>query len=99
MSDTELPSRYEPLTRLGQGGGGEVWSVRDRFTRGRYALKLLAKEAGARELAALVREAVALLVELPERQVRVRDAAVGVAAVRKDDRLAVRLPRRHQRQV
>jgi transcriptional regulator with GAF, ATPase, and Fis domain len=60
VSDTELPSRYEPLTRLGQGGGGEVWSVRDRFTRGRYALKLLAKEAGPRELAALVREAVAL---------------------------------------
>jgi hypothetical protein len=60
VSDTELPSRYEPLTRLGQGGGGEVWSVRDRFTRREYALKLLAKEAGARELAALVREAVAL---------------------------------------
>ena len=58
--DTELPSRYEPLTRLGQGGGGEVWSVRDRFTRREYALKLLAREAGPRELAALVREAVAL---------------------------------------
>ncbi len=60
MSDTELPSRYEPLTRLGQGGGGEVWSVRDRFTRRSYALKLLAGSAGPRELAALVREAVAL---------------------------------------
>jgi transcriptional regulator with GAF, ATPase, and Fis domain len=60
VSETELPSRYEPLTRLGQGGGGEVWSVRDRFTRGEFALKLLAKESGARELAALVREAVAL---------------------------------------
>jgi serine/threonine-protein kinase PknK len=60
VSDTDLPSRYEPLTRLGQGGGGEVWSVRDRFTRGEYALKLLAKESGAQELAALVREAVAL---------------------------------------
>jgi transcriptional regulator with GAF, ATPase, and Fis domain len=58
--DTELPSRYEPLTRLGQGGGGEVWSVRDRCTRREYALKLLAREAGPRELAALVREAVAL---------------------------------------
>ena len=60
VTDTELPPRYEPLTRLGQGGGGEVWSVRDRFTRREYALKLLAGEAGPRELAALVREAVAL---------------------------------------
>jgi serine/threonine-protein kinase PknK len=60
VSDSELPSRYEPLTRLGQGGGGEVWSVRDRFTHREYALKLLAKQAGARELAALVREAIAL---------------------------------------
>ena len=60
MNDTELPSRYEPLKRLGQGGGGEVWSVRDRFTRREYALKLLASEAGPPELAALVREAVAL---------------------------------------
>src|SRR5262245_17007814 len=58
--DTELPSRYEALTRLGQGGGGGVWAVRDRFTRREYALKLLAREAGPRELAALVREAVAL---------------------------------------
>jgi serine/threonine-protein kinase PknK len=58
--DSELPSRYEPRKRLGQGGGGEVWSVRDRFTRREYALKLLAREAGPRELAALVREAVAL---------------------------------------
>jgi serine/threonine-protein kinase PknK len=60
VSDNELPSRYEPLARLGQGGGGEVWSVRDRFTRREYALKLLARDAGERELAALVREAVAL---------------------------------------
>ena len=60
MSDNEFPSRYEPLARLGQGGGGEVWSVRDRFTRREYALKLLGREAGPRELAALVREAVAL---------------------------------------
>jgi transcriptional regulator with GAF, ATPase, and Fis domain len=60
VTDAELPPRYEPLTRLGQGGGGEVWSVRDRFTRREYALKLLAGEAGPRELAALVREAVAL---------------------------------------
>jgi serine/threonine-protein kinase PknK len=60
VDETELPSRYEKLTRLGQGGGGEVWAVRDRFTRREYALKLLAREAGSRELAALVREAVAL---------------------------------------
>jgi serine/threonine-protein kinase PknK len=60
VNDSELPSRYEPLRRLGQGGGGEVWSVRDRFTRREYALKLLATEAGPPELAALVREAVAL---------------------------------------
>ncbi len=60
MEETELPSRYEKLTRLGQGGGGEVWAVRDRFTGREYALKLLAREAGPRELAALVREAVAL---------------------------------------
>jgi transcriptional regulator with GAF, ATPase, and Fis domain len=60
VSDTELPSRYEPLSRLGQGGGGEVWAVRDRFTRREFALKLLAPDAGSRELAALVREAVSL---------------------------------------
>jgi serine/threonine protein kinase len=60
VSDTELPPRYEPLARLGQGGGGEVWAVRDRFTRREYALKLLARDAGSRELAALVREAVSL---------------------------------------
>ncbi|HEX6271462.1 MAG TPA: sigma 54-interacting transcriptional regulator [Polyangiaceae bacterium] len=60
MSDTELPSRYEPLARLGQGGGGEVWAVRDRYTRREYALKVLAGNAGSRELAALVREAVSL---------------------------------------
>jgi serine/threonine protein kinase len=55
VTETELPSRYEPLSRLGQGGGGEVWAVRDRFTRREYALKLLAENAGSRELAALVR--------------------------------------------
>jgi transcriptional regulator with GAF, ATPase, and Fis domain len=60
VDEPELPARYEKLTRLGQGGGGEVWAVRDRFTRREYALKLLAREAGPRELAALVREAVAL---------------------------------------
>ncbi|HEV8246236.1 MAG TPA: serine/threonine-protein kinase, partial [Polyangiaceae bacterium] len=57
---SELPSRYEPLSRLGKGGGGEVWAVRDRHTRRQYALKLLDPEASEREMAALVREAVAL---------------------------------------
>jgi transcriptional regulator with GAF, ATPase, and Fis domain len=37
-----------------------VWAVRDRATGRSYALKLLAEEASEREMAALVREAVAL---------------------------------------
>ncbi|MCL2449293.1 MAG: sigma 54-interacting transcriptional regulator, partial [Polyangiaceae bacterium] len=56
----DLPSRYEPLARLGAGGGGEVWSVRDRVTGDRLALKVLARTAGTAEVDALVREAVAL---------------------------------------
>src|SRR5882724_1810058 len=56
----EFPSRYEPLSRLGKGGGGEVWAVRDRYTRERLALKVLAADATESEMAALVREAVAL---------------------------------------
>jgi serine/threonine-protein kinase PknK len=56
----ELPNRYQGLTRLGRGGGGEVWEVRDRHTQGIYALKVLAEGAAERERAALVREAVAL---------------------------------------
>ncbi|MBN1609203.1 MAG: protein kinase, partial [Polyangiaceae bacterium] len=56
----ELPNRYQGLTRLGRGGGGEVWEVRDRHTGGVYALKVLAEGAAERERAALVREAVAL---------------------------------------
>jgi len=55
-----LPPRYEALHRLGQGGGGEVWAVRDRVLGTRCALKVLAKDAGEHELVALVREAVAL---------------------------------------
>jgi serine/threonine-protein kinase PknK len=55
-----LPPRYEKLQRLGAGGGGEVWSVRDR-TNGRVlALKVLSAGAGEAEIDALVREAVAL---------------------------------------
>jgi transcriptional regulator with GAF, ATPase, and Fis domain len=60
LKELELPQRYEPLQRLGRGGGGEVWAVRDRATGRSYALKLLAEEASEREMAALVREAVAL---------------------------------------
>ncbi len=56
----ELPSRYEPLSRLGAGGGGEVWSVRDRATGRVLALKLLATDATQVELGALVGEAIAL---------------------------------------
>jgi transcriptional regulator with GAF, ATPase, and Fis domain len=56
----KLPQRYEPVRRLGKGGGGEVWAVRDRATSRSYALKLLAGDASEREMAALVREAVAL---------------------------------------
>jgi serine/threonine-protein kinase PknK len=56
----ELPSRYEAVSRLGKGGGGEVWAVRDRHTGGRHALKMLSADATESEMAALVREAVAL---------------------------------------
>jgi transcriptional regulator with GAF, ATPase, and Fis domain/serine/threonine protein kinase len=55
-----LPTRYEALYCLGSGGGGEVWAVRDRFSGERRAFKILAAEATEAEMAALVREAVAL---------------------------------------
>ena len=55
-----IPPRYEPLQRLGAGGGGEVWAVRDRVTERVLALKVLASDAGEGEVMALVREAVAL---------------------------------------
>ena len=55
-----FPPRYEQLERLGQGGGGEVWAVRDRVHGGVFALKLLASDAGEAEVMALVREAMAL---------------------------------------
>ncbi|HVU04628.1 MAG TPA: sigma 54-interacting transcriptional regulator [Polyangiaceae bacterium] len=60
MEGLEFPSRYQPETRLGKGGGGEVWAVRDRHTRERLALKVLAADATPHEMAALVREAVTL---------------------------------------
>src|SRR5258708_40175633 len=56
----DLPARYEPVQRLGAGGGGEVWAVRDKVTARVVALKLLAADAGEGEIGALVREAVAL---------------------------------------
>jgi transcriptional regulator with GAF, ATPase, and Fis domain len=56
----ELPPRYEPLARLGAGGGGEVWSVRDRVRGGIMAFKVLSVDAGEAEIGALVREAVSL---------------------------------------
>jgi serine/threonine-protein kinase PknK len=56
----DLPPRYVPLHRLGAGGSGEVWSVRDRVSGRVLALKVLSADAGEAEIAALVREAVAL---------------------------------------
>lgn len=55
-----LPPRYEAVRSLGQGGGGEVWAVRDRRSQQIGALKVLAAGASERELGALVREATAL---------------------------------------
>ena len=52
-----VPPRYTPLALLGKGGGGEVWSVRDRVTGRSLALKVLAEDAGEAEVMALVREA------------------------------------------
>ncbi len=56
----DLPPRYESQSRLGAGGGGEVWSVRDRVSGCTLALKLLSSDAGEAEIGALVREAIAL---------------------------------------
>jgi serine/threonine-protein kinase PknK len=56
----DLPPRYEPLRRLGAGGGGEVWAVRDRVSARVLALKVLSRDAGEPEIDALVQEAVAL---------------------------------------
>jgi len=59
-AELELPPRYEAVERLGKGGGGEVWSIRDRLTGKLLALKTLSASADERETEALVREAVAL---------------------------------------
>lgn len=55
-----MPARYTAMARLGKGGGGEVWAVRDRLTGVELALKVLAEDAGEDEAMALVREAVTL---------------------------------------
>jgi transcriptional regulator with GAF, ATPase, and Fis domain/tetratricopeptide (TPR) repeat protein len=52
-----LPPRYEAVRRLGEGGGGEVWHVRDRVDGRPYALKALAEGASEGAVLALVREA------------------------------------------
>ncbi|MRG95193.1 sigma 54-interacting transcriptional regulator [Polyangium spumosum] len=56
----QLPPRYEPIAPLGKGGGGEVWSAKDRITGVTVAVKVLAEGASEPEMLALVREAVAL---------------------------------------
>jgi transcriptional regulator with GAF, ATPase, and Fis domain len=56
----ELPPRFEAVARLGKGGGGEVWRVRDRVKKVTLALKLLAEDSGEHEVMALVREATTL---------------------------------------
>ncbi|HRI63359.1 MAG TPA: protein kinase, partial [Polyangium sp.] len=55
-----LPPRYEPIAALGKGGGGEVWSAKDRATGADVALKILAADADEAEMHALVREAIAM---------------------------------------
>lgn len=55
-----LPPRYEPIAALGKGGGGEVWSAKDRVTGADVALKILAADADEPEMLALVREAIAM---------------------------------------
>jgi transcriptional regulator with GAF, ATPase, and Fis domain len=59
-----FPARYAPIRRLGAGGGGEVWSVRDRIDGRVLALKVLGAGTigtAQNEVAALVREATTLL--------------------------------------
>ena len=60
VSSISLPARYRAIHQLGTGGGGEVWEVEDRYNQQRYALKVLAEDATEHEMAALVRETIAL---------------------------------------
>ncbi|HTJ81207.1 MAG TPA: protein kinase, partial [Polyangiaceae bacterium] len=55
-----FPPRFAPVERLGSGGGGEVWTVRDRVTGELVALKTLGATGELAEADALVREAAAL---------------------------------------
>ena len=57
---TQFPARYEEVAVMGCGGGGRVWSVRDRITNNIVALKALADDASDPAVQALVREAVML---------------------------------------
>ncbi len=57
---SQLPARYTRVSRLGAGGGGEVWAADDRLSGVRVAVKVLSFNAGKAELDALVREATAL---------------------------------------
>jgi transcriptional regulator with GAF, ATPase, and Fis domain len=59
-SSPQFPARYEGIECLGSGGGGEVWSVRDRFSGEIVAFKLLREGASEAEVLALVREATLL---------------------------------------
>jgi serine/threonine protein kinase len=53
----ELGPRYRPLRRLGRGGLGDVWLVRDTFLRKDLALKLLHRlPVGPEELGEVRRE-------------------------------------------
>ncbi|MFO0664503.1 MAG: sigma 54-interacting transcriptional regulator [Polyangiaceae bacterium] len=56
----EFPNRYEPLSQLGGGGGGQVWSVRDRLSGQTLAFKVLRDGATEHEALALVHEATVL---------------------------------------
>jgi serine/threonine-protein kinase PknK len=57
---SQFPARYEPVQRLGKGGGGEVWAARDKVTGETVALKLLRDGADNPEMMALIREATLL---------------------------------------
>lgn len=60
VAASDFPRRYQPVRRLGKGGSGEVWEVRDRANGQALALKLLAPSADRGEILGLVREASAL---------------------------------------
>lgn len=57
---TQFPARYDGAVALGKGGGGRVWSVRDRISGQTVVLKALEEDASEQQVQALVREAVTL---------------------------------------